>query len=124
MNTLLHWATSPLLIICEMTESDMSPMIIKPVKNDLLKKAEAEDAVRRYMMREIYYPIRRAMIEGKHEFILERYFPMNNLPKKLHILIQMTKEKMSAITFSAEIGKQWSWFAFGDVGFFRITARW
>jgi hypothetical protein len=99
-------------------------MIIKPVKNDLLKKAEAEDAVRTYMMREIYYPIRRAIIEEKHEFILERYFPLNTLPKKLPMLIQMTKEKMPVVTFNTEIGKRWSWLSFSQVGFFRITARW
>jgi hypothetical protein len=134
-----------------MPESDTSPMILQPTKNEALRKSEAAvdcgildeaelarlqrlaverkekktaDYAMHFMMRELYLPIRRAVLEEKHEFVLEYDFPLDTPPRNLGQVIKLAEEKMPAITFTLEIDKRFWLFALGDVGFFRITARW
>jgi hypothetical protein len=147
MNTLLH--LPPKVPICEMSGSETSPMILQPIKNEALKKAETENSIldeaemarlkrlaaerqekkstdyaRNFMMRELYCPIRRAILEEKHEFILEYEFPLHAPVRNLSEVLKLAEEKMPAVNFELEITRRWSWLSFGYVGLFRITAQW
>jgi hypothetical protein len=132
-----------------MSVSDTSPMILQPVKNAALKKSEAEgnildevemarlkrlaveskeqksaDYRRNFMMRELYCPIRRAIMEDKHEFIVEYEFPLDVPAKNLGEVLRLAEEKMPAVNFELEITRRWSWLSFGQVGVFCIKATW
>lgn len=131
-----------------MTETKKpSAMILQPIKNDTLKKAEAmagildeaeiarlkriaadktekysEQRITQYMLEFLYLPIKRTILMGKNTFVHEGEYDLEK-PLRLDVLLKMAQEKMPAVNFTLTLGKRSTLF-WGEVGTWRITARW